>query len=312
MLAAEYKFAQYHNQAAIGTLHRNLVALWDAIRAETGGRVEAVVHPENNGVPGGDPAALKMILSGEIAFFALMGGGAGSVVPVAEVQQVPFAFRSPADAHRVVDGPLGRFIAEEMAAKGLHLFRFGGFDNGMRQLTTLDKPVVSPADIVGMKVRVPPGQVISDTFKAFGAEPVTTPANAIYRALKDRAVDAQENPLGIVEAFKLDELVKYISLTNHAWSGFNLMAHRPTFDRLPGDIQAAIDRNVTKFVRRQRLDQAERNASLRQRFAGQGIVFNEVDQDAFRGRLAGLYATWKEKLGSKCWSLLETEVGKLG
>ncbi len=312
MPTAEYKFAQYHNQAAIGTLHRNLVAMWDAIRTETGGRVETVVHAENNGMPGGDPAALKMILSGEIAFFTLMGGAVGSVAPVAEVQQVPFAFRTASDAHKAIDGPLGRYIADEMAAKGLHLFPYGGFDNGMRQLTTLDKPVASPADIAGMRVRVPPGQVISDTFKAFGAVPVTTPANAIYRALQERTVDAQENPLGVVEAFKLDELVKYISLTSHVWSGFNLMAHRPTWDRLPGDVQAAIDRNVTKFVRQQRLDQAERNAGLRLRFAQQGIVFNEVDQAAFRGRLAGLYATWKEKLGSKCWSLLETEVGKLG
>src|SRR5580704_36315 len=67
--AAEYRFSQYHNQAASGTLHKNLTAMWEAVRAETNGRVETIVYPENNRLPGGDPDALKMLISGEIQFF---------------------------------------------------------------------------------------------------------------------------------------------------------------------------------------------------------------------------------------------------
>ena len=73
-----------------------------------------------------------------------------------------------------------------------------------------------------------------------------------------------------------------------------------------------IERNVTQYVRQQRLDQAALNAALRDDFVKRGLVFNDVDQTAFRARLPGVYAIWKEKLGSKCWSLLEAEVGKLG
>src|SRR5215470_8494468 len=142
--AADYKFVQYHNQAPIGTLHRNLVAMWAAIRTETNGRVEAEVLPENNKIAGGDPVALKMLLAGEIQFFTLMGGIIGTVVPVAEAQQVPFAFKSAADAHRTIDGPLGRYIAQEMAATGMYLFPVAGFDNGMRQVTTVRRPVKTP------------------------------------------------------------------------------------------------------------------------------------------------------------------------
>jgi len=65
-------------------------------------------------------------------------------------------------------------------------------------------------------------------------------------------------------------------------------------------------------VRQQRVDQGNINASLRDRFAAAGLIFNEVDQAPFRARLANVYAIWKEKLGSKCWALLEAEVGKLG
>jgi tripartite ATP-independent transporter DctP family solute receptor len=311
-LAAEYKFSQYHNQAASGPLHKNLVAMWQAVAAETNGRVETTVYAENNKLPGGDPDALKMLIAGEIQFFTLMGGIIGTVVPVAEAQQLPFAFKSPAEAHKAVDGPLGKYIGEEMAAKGMHLFPVAGFDNGMRQVAAISRAIRSPDDFAGMKIRVPPGQMMIDTFSAFGAQPVTTSANLIYDALKSGKVDAQENPLAIVEGFKLYELVKYVSLTNHMWSGFNAMAHAGTWKALPDDIKGVIERNYTKYVRQQRQDQDALNTSLRDDFAKRGLVFNDTDQAAFRARLPAVYAVWKEKLGSKCWSLVEAEVGKLG
>jgi tripartite ATP-independent transporter DctP family solute receptor len=310
--AADYKFTQYHGQAATGTLHKNLTSMWDAIRAETNGRVDTQVFAENNKIPGGDSQALKMLLAGEIQFFTLMGGIIGTVVPVAEVQQVPFAFTSAGGAHKAIDGPIGAYIRAEMAANGIHGFEVGSFDNGMRQVATVARPVAKPDDLAGMKIRVPPGQMIFDTFKAFGAEPVTTLASQLYDALASGRVEAQENPLAVLEGFKLYDLVKHVSLTNHMWSGFNLMAHLPTWQSLPEDVRAVIDRNVTKYVRRQREDQGKLNARLRADFTARGLVFNEVDQAAFRARLPGVYATWKEKLGNKCWSLLEAEVGRLG
>jgi tripartite ATP-independent transporter DctP family solute receptor len=311
-LAADYRFSQYHNQAASGTLHKNLTAMWEAVRSETNGRVETKVYAENNKLPGGDPDALKMLISGEIQFFTLMGGIIGTVVPVAEAQQLPFAFKNAAEAHKAIDGPLGRYIGQEMAAKGLHLFPVAGFDNGMRQVAAIPRPIVSPDDLAGMKIRVPPGQMMLDTFAAFGAQPVTTSANKIYESLKTGVVEAQENPLAILDGFKLYELVKYVSLTNHMWSGFNAMAHPATWNALPDDIKSIIERNFTKTVRQQRLDQAALNASLRDDFIKRGLMFNEVDQAAFRAKLPAVYALWKQKLGSKCWALVEAEVGKLG
>jgi TRAP-type transport system periplasmic protein len=310
--AADYTFAQYHNQPAGGTLHKNLVAMWDAVRGESNGRVEATVYAENNKIAGGDPEAFKKLLAGEIQFFTLMGGIIGTVVPVAEAQQVPFAFKSAAEAHKAIDGPFGRYIGEEMATKGMYLFPIAGFDNGMRQVTTVNRPIVKPDDFAGMKIRVPPGQMIFDTFAAFGAQPITTPANQIYDALKTGKVEAQENPLAIMQGYKLDDMVRYVSLTNHMWSGFNLMAQLGIWRTLPDDVKAVIERNAAKYVRQQREEQGRLNAGLRETFAARGIAFNEVDQAAFRARLPGVYATWKDKLGSKCWGLLEAEVGKLG
>jgi tripartite ATP-independent transporter DctP family solute receptor len=316
----DHSFVQYHGQTAGSTLHKNLTAMWTAIRAETSGRVDAIVYAENGKVAGGDPAALRMLIDGEIQFYTLMGGIIGTTVPVAEAQQMPFAFGNAAQAHRAIDGPLGRLIGVEMAAKGMHLFPVAGFDNGMRQVAGA-RAIATPDDLAGLKIRVPPGQLIFDTFKALGAEPVTITANQLYDALQSGRVQAQENPLAVIEGFKLYEVLTHVSMTNHIWSGFNLMAHLPTWRRLPAAIKAVIERNVTIYVGRQRADQEGFNASLRQNLSREdplpqhsprrALVFNAVEQAPFRARLGGLYAAWRERLGEQCWTLLEAETGRL-
>src|SRR5688572_18325001 len=135
----QFRLIQYHNQNADSSLHRRITEMWAAIQKETGGRVSAEVFPLNNNVAGSDPQALKMVMAGEIQFFTLMGGVLSNAVPVADVQQVPFAFKTAPEAHKAMDGALGAYIREEMAAKGLHGFPVGAFDNGMRQMTVVKK-----------------------------------------------------------------------------------------------------------------------------------------------------------------------------
>jgi len=297
-------FTQYHNQTPASSLHKRLVTMWATIEEESGGRVRATVFAQNNNIQGSDPAALKALVAGEIHFFTLMGGILGTLLPAAEVQQVPFAFRAAADAHRAMDGPLGAYLLEEMAAKGIHGFRTGAFDNGMREITA-HKKITSPADLVGLKMRVPAGQLVADTFKAFGCEPVIINSDSIYAALKDGRADAQENPLTLVDQFKLYEVVKYVAMTDHMWSGFNLLAHLPTWQRIPPDLQAVIDRNVGKYVKLQRQDQSAANMRLRTELATRGLEFNTPDAAPFKKQLADVYAAWKDTLGSRCWKLLE-------
>jgi tripartite ATP-independent transporter DctP family solute receptor len=301
-------FAQYHNQTPASALHKRLVEMWAAIERESQGRIRTTVFAQNNNIQGSDPAALKALVAGEIQFFTLMGGILGTLVPAAEVQQIPFAFRSASDAHHAMDGPLGAYLLEEMAAKGIHGFRTGAFDNGMREITA-HKKIATPADLVGLKMRVPAGQLVADTFKAFGCEPVIINSDSIYAALKDGRADAQENPLTLADQFKLYEVVKYVAMTDHMWSGFNLLAHLPTWQRIPADLQAVIDRNVAKFVKLQRQDQIAANTRLRMELAARGLEFNTPDPAPFKKQLAGVYATWKDKLGSRCWKLLEESSG---
>jgi TRAP-type transport system periplasmic protein len=300
---ADFSFIQYHNQPDTSPLHGALAGMWSSIRVETRGRVDTQVLARNNNIEGSDPAALRALMAGEIQFFTVMGGILGTVVPAADVQQMPFVFRSAAHACRAMDGPLGAYLRKELAAKGIVSFGGGAFDNGMRQIAGRS-PILRPDDLTGVRMRVPAGRLVADTFKALGAEPVTVNSDGIYSALQSGRVDAQENPLLLIELFKLYEVAPYVSLTNHMWSGFNLVAHQPTWTRLPADLKAAIERNVTKYVRTQRRLQEDENQAARRRLAMHGLTFNEVDSAAFRERLSGFYSSWKERLGTRCWSLL--------
>jgi tripartite ATP-independent transporter DctP family solute receptor len=310
--AAEFRFVQYHNQIADSPLHRRLSEMWDAVRKESGGRVETQVLPENNKNPGSDPAVLKLLVSGDVQFFTLMGGILGNVVPAANIQQVPFAFRSADQAHKALDGPLGAYLREEMAAKGIVGFPVGAFDNGMRQIGGRTRPIRVPADLAGLKVRVPDGKMFDDMVRALGAEPLTVNSSGIYGALKAGTVDAQENPLAYMDFFRHYEVMKYISMTNHMWSGFNMLANQAAWNRIPADVRSSIERNVARAVRLQREDQQKANAAARPSLTGHGLAFNDVDQAPFRAKMAGVYAEWKKMLGSKAWSLLEAEAGRLG
>ena len=308
---AEFRFSQYHNQTAESSLHKRLLEMWAAVREETGGRVETQVFPENNKNPGSDPAVLQLLVSGEIQFFTLMGGILGNVVPVANVQQMPFAFRTAAQAHKAIDGPLGVYLREEMAAKGIVGFPVGAFDNGVRQIAGRTRPIRVPGDLAGLKVRVPDGKVFDDLVRAFGAEPVTVNSSGIYAALEAGTVDAQENPLAYMELFKHYEVMKYASMTNHMWSGFNMLANQTAWNKIPADVRDAIERQLPRAVRLQRQDQQVANDTARKTMAGHGLAFNDVDTAPFRAQLSGVYASWKKTLGAKCWSLLEAETGRL-
>ena len=304
---------QFHNQPAQSHQQQFLVDLWEQVKKETDGRLVVTVYPQNNNIPGSDPGALDMLQSGELEFFTLMGGILGRAVPVAEIQGLPFAFTSHAQVHQAFDGALGEYIGRECAAKGIYRFQHGLLENGFRHISTADRPVRNADDLRGLRIRVPDGNMFRDLFSSLEAQPVTVNIRDLYEALKTRRVDAQENPLVITEVNKLYEVTHYVSITKHMWSGFNLLANLRFWDQLPPDVQDVVQRNVKKYVDLQRAYTDRLNRELETTLAGRGMVFNTADVASFRKKLGGgFYQRWKNEFGTRAWSLLEDQVGRLG
>ena len=309
--AAAGQMRQFHNQPMDSPLHSSLMNMWAAVKTETGGRIDVQTFPENDGLPGGDPVALKMLIDGSLDFMTLNGGLIGTVVPAANVQGIPFAFGSTAQVFKALDGDLGDYLSQEMRAQGIYAVPRGAFDNGFQQISCATKPIRTAADLEGLKVRTPETAIYKELFQSLGAVPVPTSINKMYETLKSGAAEAQTDPLAVIELFKLYEVQKYVSITNHLWSGFNLIANLKTWNGLREDDRKAIERNAAKFVSMQRKENAALNESARSRLMQQGMVFNEADTASFRARLGPFYAHWKETVGQRAWNLLEAHAGKL-
>lgn len=302
-----------HAQPPGSHLQKFLGELWAAVKAQTGGHLDVTVEPLSMGIPGGGPNVLKKVLSGEIAFHVFMGPGLAHAVPAMEIQGLPFAFSSSEQVAAAMDGELGDYLCREMAAKGLHAFPRGLMENGFRQIVSARRPVRGVGDLAGYRMRIPEGRIFTDLFESLGATPVTLSIDKLHGALRDGAVDGQENPLVVAEELKLYEVAGFVSTTNHVWSGFNLYGNLGFWRALPGDVQEVVQRNVAKSVAAQRAHVRALNRELEGRLAARGMKFNAADTAGFRRRLAGgFYARWKSQLGVTAWGLLEKVVGRLG
>jgi tripartite ATP-independent transporter DctP family solute receptor len=280
----------------------------DRVRAETGGDLHIEVH--GAGALGSDNQMLAMVQKGELELY-MAGNVWGPLVPVTEMPGLPFTFRTPKDVFAALDGDLGDHIRGEMAAKGIHQFRHG-FDNGFHQLTTRTRPIRTVEDLAGMTIRTPFQKMTVDFFESIGAQPRTFTLNQLYQVLKEQTVDGQTDPYQIIVLLKLYEVQKYLSITNHWWSGFTLNAHLGKWRALPSDMRAIISRNADLAAFEQRQDVAKIDAGALEVLRARGMIVNEADTSGFRRQLGAFYARWKAVYGDKAWALLEARVGKLG
>jgi tripartite ATP-independent transporter DctP family solute receptor len=301
---------QFHNQPEDSHQHRFLVELWDEVKRRTAGELDVAVHASNANVVGSDPRVLEMLAAGEVEFATMMGPLLAACVPAMEIQGVPFAFGAAEHAHAALDGALGQHLRSEMRAHGLSLL--GTFDNGMRHVCSVSREVREPRDLERYRMRVPNAPIFAELFEALGATPLRVNIDGLYTALRDEYVDGHENPLAITEVNRLHEVTRCISLTAHAWSGFNLVANRRFWKSLDSPAREAVRRAVKSQVAAQRAYTARLNAGLETTLAGRGMRILPVDRLDFRRRVGTeCYVRWKERCGAIAWRLLEASVGSL-
>lgn len=312
--AALWKARQFHVLPERSHQHAFLVDLWNAVRAETGGKLDVSVHPQSDGHSGEGPDAFDMLMSGELEFYTLNGNAIGKRVPAAEIQGVPYAFPDSAAVHRANDGALGAYITQECAAKGIYRFPRGLLENGFRQTYMFERAIRTVDDLAGMKIRTPAAAMIRDVLASLGAEPVVINILRIQEALRERRVDGHENPLIIVDVGGFHAITPYLNITRHMWTGFNVIANLEFWNGLPPDIQAIVDANVTKFAAAQRAYTVGMNDTLAETLVSRGMTLTHSDIESFRRKLRadGFYDRWKAQLGAKAWGLLEDHVGKVG
>ena len=307
---AEFNYKYANNLPISHPMNIRAKEMADAIRTETNGRVDIQIFPNNQ--LGSDTDVLSQLRSGGVEFFTLSGLILSTLVPASSISGVGFAFSDYASVWKAMDGDLGAYIRQQIAKANL-VAMDKIWDNGFRQITSSSRPIATPQDLKGLKIRVPVSPLWTSLFKALVAAPTSINFAEVYSALQTKIVDGQENPLAIIATAKLYEVQKYCSLSNHMWDGFWFLANRRAWEKLPADLQTIVAKHINGAAVKERADVAELNANLQQELAGKGMTFNQPNGTLFRDQLrkAGFYSEWKAKYGDEAWALLERSAGKL-
>lgn len=263
----------------------------DLVEEKTDGRVKVEVG--GSAQYGDDVEALTSMRLGTLALSANSQGSTSGVIPEFGVLGLPFLFQNLPQAWEVLDGPVGEQLGEAAEQKGLVVLGF--WDNGIRHVSNNVRPIQTPEDLAGIKIRTPPDPVTIDIFQALGANPTPMAFSELYIALQQGVVDGQENPLMNIYSSKLHEVQKFISLTSHKYETTPLLASKVVWDTLSEeDRQAMLEAAAEAGKVNRELSQTA-DTELRTAMEQEGVEFNEVDPAPFIAATESVYEKWQDQ-----------------
>jgi len=227
-------------------------------------------------------------------------------VPEMNTLILPYLWKDTNTMFAALDGRMGQILEPLLLEKGFKLA--GWWDNGFRHISNNKRPVRTPDDLRGLKLRTLPTKVHVAFFRALGVAPTPMDWAEVYPALQQGVVDGQENPPGIVYFEKLPEVQKYYSLTGHVNEPVNLLMSRVVFTKLPADVQGAIMTAARQVATWQRAESQKDNDELLTKLTTAGMQVNPVPERTlaeFRKVAQKIYSEAVPDLGPKGKELVD-------
>jgi TRAP-type transport system periplasmic protein len=277
-----------HGAAPGNPRHEASVRFAEVLKAKTGGRIEVQVAPSAQ--LGDDAAMVTALRTGALDMSANSQGALANAVPEYAAFGMPFLFSSLPQVWKMLDGPLGKELADKTAEKGMVVL--GYWDNGIRHMSNSKKPLLKPEDLKGMKMRTPPDAVTVDIMQSLGAEAQQIKFAELYVALQQGVVDGQENPLMNIHASKLYEVQKFISLTGHKYEMTPFLMSKRSWDRLSEADRKAVMDAATEATALQRKLSQESDDKLIADLKAKGVRVDTVDKAAFEKGTASVDDKW--------------------
>lgn len=276
-----------HYGVAIDTFARE-------VEKRTGGRYK--IQNFYSGALGAERESIEALQLGTLDLTMTSTGPVPNFVPEIAILDIPFLFRDYAHARAVLDGPIGQQMLKKFEPKGIEALAWG--ENGFRNMTNSKHPVIVPEDLRGLKMRTMENPVHIQAYRAFGILPTPMAFTEVFTALQQGTVDGQENPLSVIEAAKLDQVQKYLTLTGHVYSPALMLMSKVQWDKLsPADKQSFHDAAVEAVkANRARIDDDESKAVADLRSKGMQIV-EHIDKAKFQAVLAPTFAELGKKFG---------------
>lgn len=281
-----------------------LLLMADYVKERSGGRIEIQVFEA--GQLGDERSTIEQVRAGVIDIVRTATGPVEAFYPYIGVFSLPYIFRSETHMWSVLQGPLGRWLLDDMARTGLVGLAY--LDSGARHFYTTRK-VTRPEDLVGMKIRVRQTETEIAMAEALGAIPVPMAFAEVYTALQTGVIDGAENNFPSYGPFGVRhyEVAKYVALDGHLRNPEVILISKSTWDRLsPADQVLLREAALAAATYQASLwdDYVERTlAELRKPEAG--VVITEVDVAAFQAKMAPVYARFRTKFDTPRGNLID-------
>ncbi|MCP4021195.1 MAG: TRAP transporter substrate-binding protein [Desulfobacteraceae bacterium] len=235
---------------------------------------------------GNETEILQQIQMNTIQMGIITSGPFDTFDSIARVIDYPFLFKDNEQADQVLDGPLGKEILKSLESSGFKGLCFS--ENGFRNLTNSKRPVKTPDDISGLKIRVMASKLHKTIWQTLGANPTPMPW-PIYTELEQGVIDGQENPLWVMEVYKFYEIQKYMTLTRHVYSAHIDVASLTWWKSLDQKTQELIEKSVYEAAVFQRTDNRSKNAARLALLKDKGMTIeSSPDIGAFRTKVSHL------------------------
>jgi len=270
-------------------------AFAQSITQSTNARIQVQQFP--NSALGGEREVIEGLQLGTIDLAIVSTGATLNFVPKTGVFDIPFLFRDLAHARLVLDGPVGQELLAEFNKRGLVALAWG--EQGFRHLTNHVRPVATPQDIKGLKIRITENPIHLAAFRELGvlATPMAWPE--VATALQQGTIDGQENPLSVIIPAKLSQMEKFLSLTGHVYGPAVVLMSPAAYNRLSADDKAKIKDAGLKAAQAMRsfVDNIEQSGV--EELKKQGMQVSTVDHAAFVRAVQPVYPQYYKQFGQE-------------
>ena len=262
----------------------------------TDGRI--AIRLQGGGALGGDREVIEGVQIGTVDMTVSSTSIVANFAPDLKVFDIPFLFRDFDHADAVLNGPIGDNILEELPSSGLIGLAFGGM--GFRQLTNNVRPVKSPDDVAGLKIRTQQNDMHIAVWSDLGVLPTPMAIPEVYTALQQGVVDGQENPIGAILNNRFGEVQKYLSITDHAFTPLVLLISPSVYGALSDADKAVFVDAAEKAMARNRKEVEAVAKTGIEELEGQGVtVVEDVDKAAFRAKLDPIFVRFSSEFGEE-------------
>jgi TRAP-type transport system periplasmic protein len=301
--AAKFNLKLGHAVNTTDGQHAAAVKMAELVKQRTNGDVEITIFPANQ--LGNDAAMINGARGGTIDIVSSGASNYNGIVANTAAMELPFVFRSAQHAYTVLDGPVGTGVLNELAPHGLKGLAY--WENGWRAFTNNKRPVRTPDDLKGLKIRSTPNPYHIQAFKLLGMNPSPMAIAELYTALEVGTFDAQEHPINVTWSAKFYEVQKHLTVSNHVYSPLILAMNKAKFDSLPANVQTIVVDAAREAAKYQRELNAQNAGKVVTELKKSGMqVVENVDMAPFQKIVSESIAkTFAEKNGAALLQAIE-------